>query len=144
MLSLSVHLTPTWKTCEITFYRQSKIDQVQFVFICYFFTDALEWKCMQTIILYDMIYLGFWIPSIRWVPGLGSRVSLLGAWVLDPTFGVPGLGPRLPPLRWVPGCEVLLKIRGFELWTICQKKKKKKKRWGNCVFNEKFLTVTSR
>ena len=143
-LSLSFRLTPTLKTCEITFYRQSKIDQVQFVFICYFFTDALEWKCMQTIILYDMIYLGFWIPSIRWVPGLGSRVSLLGSWVLDSTFAVPRPVPRLPPLRWVPGCQALLKIR--ELHLIFQwrnffrrflgdlpKKKKKKKMRELCV-----------
>ena len=110
---------------------------------------------MQTIILYDMIYLGFWIPSIRWVPGLGSRVSLLGSWVLDSTFAVLRPVPRLPPLRWVPGCQALLKIR--ELHLIFQwrnffrrflgdlpKKKKKRKRWGNCAFNEKFLTVTSR
>ena len=94
-LSLSVHLTPTLKTCEITFYKQTKIVQAQFVFICYFFTGALKQKRMQIINLYDMIYLGFWTPPTRWLPGLGSRVPLLGSRVLGPTFRVLGLGSHL-------------------------------------------------
>ena len=86
MLSLSVHLTPTLKTCEITFYKQTKIVQAQFVFICYFFTDALEQKRMQTVNLlrYDISRL------LDTICQMTPESPISG-----PTFRVPSLGSNL-------------------------------------------------